>query len=47
MLAPRAAYELWAETYPAVAHNPLMRAEQSVVEPVLARARATRATTTC
>ena len=43
MLAPRAAYELWAETYPAVAHNPLMRAEQSVVEPVLARARAARA----
>ena len=43
MLEPRAAYELWADTYPAVAHNPVMRAEQSVVEPVLARARVTRA----
>jgi malonyl-CoA O-methyltransferase len=42
-LAPRAAYELWADTYPAVAHNPLMRIEQSVVEPLLARLQATRA----
>jgi malonyl-CoA O-methyltransferase len=37
------AYELWAETYPPVAHNPLMRVEQDVVEPLLARIRATRA----
>ena len=42
-LPPRAAYELWAETYPAVAHNPVMRAEQSVVEPLLRRVRARRA----
>jgi len=40
-LAPQAAYELWAETYPAAAHNPVMRAEQSIVEPLLARTRAT------
>lgn len=31
------AYERWAETYPPVAHNPVMRAEQSVVEPLLRR----------
>lgn len=37
------AYELWAETYPPVAHNPLMRVEQEVVEPLLAHLRATRA----
>jgi malonyl-CoA O-methyltransferase len=43
LLAPRDAYELWAETYPAVAHNPLMRVEQSVVEPMLARLGARRA----
>jgi len=36
-LAPRTAYELWADSYPASAHNPVMRAEQSVVEPLLAR----------
>jgi malonyl-CoA O-methyltransferase len=42
-LLPRAAYELWADTYPAVAHNPLMRAEQAVVEPLLAQLRASRA----
>jgi malonyl-CoA O-methyltransferase len=42
-LSPRAAYELWAETYPAVAHNPLMRVEQQVVEPLLATLRASRA----
>jgi malonyl-CoA O-methyltransferase len=39
----KAAYELWAATYPAVAHNPLMRAEQAVVEPLLAHVRARRA----
>jgi malonyl-CoA O-methyltransferase len=33
----RAEYDTWAETYPAVAHNPVMRAEQAVVEPLLRR----------
>jgi len=42
-LEPRAAYDLWADTYPAVAHNPLMRVEQSVVEPLLFQLRAQRA----
>jgi malonyl-CoA O-methyltransferase len=42
-LPPRAAYELWADTYPAMAHNPLMRAEQEVVEPLLSQIRAKRA----
>ena len=39
----REAYALWAETYPAVAHNPLMQAEQGIVEPLLRQIRATRA----
>jgi malonyl-CoA O-methyltransferase len=43
MLPAREAYELWADTYPPVAHNPLMRVEQDVVEPLLAHIRATRA----
>jgi malonyl-CoA O-methyltransferase len=43
LLAPRAAYDLWADTYPAVAHNPLMRVEQEVVAPLLAQLRAARA----
>jgi malonyl-CoA O-methyltransferase len=43
VLPPRAAYELWAETYPASAHNPLMRTEQDVVASVLAHVRAKRA----
>lgn len=42
-LEAREAYALWAETYPAVAHNPLMRVEQGIVEPLLAQIRATRA----
>jgi malonyl-CoA O-methyltransferase len=42
-LGGRAAYDLWADTYPAVAHNPLMRVEQEVVQPLLAQLRATRA----
>ena len=33
----RAEYDSWAETYPAVAHNPIMRAEQAIVEPLLRR----------
>ena len=43
LLPPRAAYELWADTYPATAHNPLMRTEQDVVAPLLARVPAQRA----
>jgi len=43
LLAPRDAYELWADTYPAHAHNPLMRAEQQIVEPLLSQLRAVRA----
>jgi ubiquinone/menaquinone biosynthesis C-methylase UbiE len=43
VLSPGVAYELWAETYPPVAHNPLMKAEQAVVEPLLARLPARRA----
>jgi malonyl-CoA O-methyltransferase len=43
LLAPRDAYTLWADTYPAVAHNPLMRVEEDVVAPLLARLRAVRA----
>ena len=42
-LAAHDAYELWADTYPPFAHNPLMRLEQEVVEPVLAHIRASRA----
>jgi len=42
-LAPRAAYELWAPTYPAEAHNPLMAAEQAIVERLLERIHGTRA----
>jgi malonyl-CoA O-methyltransferase len=43
VLPPNAAYELWADTYPPVAHNPLMRAEQDVVGALLGRVGATRA----
>jgi SAM-dependent methyltransferase len=42
-LQAREAYELWAETYPPVAHNPLMRVEQKVVAPLLDHIRARRA----
>ena len=42
-LAARDAYELWAETYPPVAHNPLMHAEQDVVARRLATLRSTSA----
>lgn len=42
-LAARDAYDLWAGTYPPFAHNPVMRAEQSIVEPLLARLRPVRA----
>jgi SAM-dependent methyltransferase len=43
LLSPHAAYELWADTYPAFAHNPLMRIEQEVVGPLLAQLAARRA----
>jgi malonyl-CoA O-methyltransferase len=43
LMEPRDAYSLWAETYPAHAHNPLMRVEQSVVETILRQLRAVRA----
>ena len=39
----RTTYERWADTYPAVAHNPLMRLEQDVVESILATVRPSRA----
>jgi SAM-dependent methyltransferase len=42
-LPARDAYELWAGSYPAVAHNPLMRVEQDVVQPLLWQLRAHRA----
>jgi malonyl-CoA O-methyltransferase len=43
ILPARDAYALWAESYPPVAHNPLMRVEQDVVEALLAHIRARRA----
>jgi malonyl-CoA O-methyltransferase len=42
-LTPLAAYELWADTYPAEAHNPLMDAEQTIVERIVTHLRARRA----
>jgi malonyl-CoA O-methyltransferase len=42
-LATHDAYELWADTYPPAAHNPLMRVEQGVVERLLGYLRARRA----
>lgn len=36
-------YALWAPTYPARPHNPVMEAEQSVVAPIIAAARPTNA----
>lgn len=41
--ALRAAYDRWADTYPAIAHNPLMLAEQTAVERRLALIRSRRA----
>lgn len=40
---PRATYDIWADTYPGVAHNPLMRLEQDIVESILATIRPKRA----
>jgi malonyl-CoA O-methyltransferase len=42
-LPPRLAYELWADTYPAEAHNPLMAAEERIVVRILAHLSAKRA----
>lgn len=42
-LEPQDAYELWADMYPPWAHNPLMAAEQSVIEPIVRGARPRRA----
>ena len=39
----RAAYDIWADTYPSVAHNPLMRIEQEIVESILMTLRPSRA----
>ena len=41
--ALRATYDRWAETYPPVAHNPLMEAEEAVVARRLSGIRAMRA----
>ena len=39
----RATYDTWADTYPSVAHNPLMRLEQEIVESILMTLRPSRA----
>ena len=38
----RATYDMWADTYPSVAHNPLMRLEQEIVESILMTLRPSR-----
>jgi malonyl-CoA O-methyltransferase len=43
LLTAREAYERWAETYPAEAHNPLMQAEEAIVSRILEHVPATRA----
>jgi len=43
LLDPRAAYELWADTYASAAHNPLMRVEEEIVGRVLRSVSAARA----
>jgi len=42
-LATEEAYALWAESYPPTAHNAVMAAEQSIVEPIVRAARPRRA----
>ena len=42
-LPPREGYALWADTYPARPHNPLMEVEQSIVQPLIEAALPTRA----
>ncbi len=39
----RTAYDIWADTYPGVAHNPLMRLEQEIVESILMTLQPSRA----
>jgi len=39
----RATYDTWADTYPSVAHNPLMRLEQEIVVAILMTLRPRRA----
>lgn len=39
----RTAYDIWADTYPGVAHNPLMRLEQEIVESILLSLQPSRA----
>lgn len=43
VLQPKAAYELWAGSYAATAHNPLMQAEERVVGRLLRSIRGARA----
>jgi malonyl-CoA O-methyltransferase len=43
LVDPEAGYALWAESYPPWAHNAVMVAEQSVVEPIIRAARPRRA----
>lgn len=43
VLPPHVAYELWADTYPAEAHNPLMAAEEAIVTRILTHLSAKRA----
>ncbi len=43
LLTPQTAYELWADTYAASAHNPLMQVEEAVVERLLRAIVAARA----
>ena len=43
MVLAREGYALWAETYPPWPHNPLMRAEQLAVEPIISAAAAASA----
>ncbi len=43
VLAAPEAYALWAETYPARPHNPLMEVEQGIVAPIIAALRPVRA----
>ena len=42
-LPAREGYALWAETYPPRPHNPLMEAEQAIVQPLIESALPTRA----
>jgi SAM-dependent methyltransferase len=42
-LSPQTAYDLWADHYPADAHNPLMAVEQTIVERMVTHVQARRA----